>query len=500
MLRIAIKDTSGERVFATERAEVLIGSREGADLRLTDPRVAPNHCILRAEGGRVRLLNLGADGGRLGEAVLNPGAEFFVGSTALRIVACAGAAPRLELAERPKGPPRPPQIKPNEAHEGDFAREVREALAKAPWYLISLVAHIAVLLLMSLVATRTVTPEVIAQLSSTLQPELPEPEITPDAPLDLSELESDVTDLGKVEFEEPTSAAVRKTPSDAEPSDLEDIVPPDMIGTAGGRRPLMLQRPLPYSKIKGGDASLNKSDLEGEQGRATEEVKRGLGDGLHQARERLSRDHIVVVDGAHDEIEKILDRYAWPYTFVTREDLLLRPFPKARILFINCSNKPPAVQAAKLGELVKRYLNRGCWVVTSDWSVEPYLTAAFPTYVQVLGAQRAQRDTTVTVAPVGDDPLIENVFGRGDHDWWLEDSSTMVRLVNDKATLLVTSEDMKRRYGSAVVAFKFAWGEGIAIHVVGHFYQEDGNLHGLVAMHRLINNVIVARVQADHKR
>jgi hypothetical protein len=40
MLRIAIKDSSGERVFATERDEVLVGSREGADVRLADPAAA----------------------------------------------------------------------------------------------------------------------------------------------------------------------------------------------------------------------------------------------------------------------------------------------------------------------------------------------------------------------------------------------------------------------------------------------------------------------------
>ena len=74
MLRIAIKDSSGERVFATDRDEILVGSREGADVRLADPAAAPNHCILRAESGRVRLLSLSgapAVAGRpVGEAML----------------------------------------------------------------------------------------------------------------------------------------------------------------------------------------------------------------------------------------------------------------------------------------------------------------------------------------------------------------------------------------------------------------------------------------------
>jgi len=506
MLRLAIRDSSGERVFATDRVEVLVGSREGADLRLADPLVAPNHCILRAEKGRVRLMSLssGAAGRGAGETLFDPGAEFLVGATAVRVLACHGATPRLELEEPaavPPAPPKPPPHPPREPYPAaDFAREVRAAVAQAPWYLISLVLHVLLLLVLTLVDASVPPTEPVAHMSSVVREDLPAPDLPMEALPDLSALEPDPMSAERLEFEEP-SAAVRKSPNDAEFSEFEDIVPPDHIGTSGGRRPVkLLDKPLPYSKLKGGDATLNKADLAGEQGRATDEVKRNLGDGLEKARAMLSRENIVVVQGAHDKIEAVLDGYEWPYVLLSREELLHRPIPKARILFINCSNKPPPAQTAKLAEIVKRLLAKGCWVVTSDWSVEPYLTAAFPTYVQVVGTQRSQRDTTVAVEPVGDDRLLSGVFGRGaESSWWLEDSTTMVR-IGDRATTLVTSEDMKQRYGSNVVALKFPYGEGLAVHLVGHFYQKDGNLHGLVAMHRLITNLIVERIRADEKR
>jgi len=291
-------------------------------------------------------------------------------------------------------------------------------------------------------------------------------------------------------------------PRDRSPfSEFEDVVPPDRLGLGDGRRPLTpLDTPLPHSKVKGGDQTLDKADLEGEQGRATDEVKRGLGDGLAKARQHLTRDHIVVVRGDFDRIEDILGKYGWPYTLVSREELLQHGFPKARILFVNCARKPPPAQCPKLAELVKRLLARGCWVVTSDWSVDPYLSVAFPMHVHLAGRERSQRDTTVAVEAVGNDHLLAGVFARGgESEWWLEDSSTMVT-VTDKATTLVASEDMKRRYGSRVVAFKFEHGDGVVLHLVGHFYQKDGNRRGLVAMHLLINNVIVERVLADQKR
>jgi hypothetical protein len=508
MLRLSIKDSSGERIFATERDEILVGSREGADLRLADPAAAPNHCVLRAAAGRVRLVTLAPGGATVGgrrvggEATLDRGAEFAIGATVVRVVACGNAvAPKLQLDE-PRAAPPPPTPPPPAApptHGSDFAHEVRQAVAKAPWYMISLVAHVLLLLLLNLIETAQPRLEVVAEISAMPNKPLAEPEVAADTPLALDALE-DEPSLDIVEFEEPPSQEVRKTPSDGDLVVEEDVKPPDPIGAAGSRR-VRLATPLPYAKkMAGADETLNKADLDGEQGRATDEVKRGLGDGLHKAKQRLTREHIVVVRGEFDKIEDILDKYGWPYTLVSRDELLQLSFPKARLLFVNCARRPPPAQCPKIAETVKRFLSRGCWVVTSDWAVDPYVTLAFPTHVHVGAREKTQRDTTVSVEPCGSDMLLTGVFPRGgDSAWWLEDSSTMVT-VTDKATTLVESDDMQRRYGSRVVAFKFAYGSGIVLHLVGHFYQKDGNRRGLVAMHRLLNNVILERVEADEKR
>jgi hypothetical protein len=433
-----------------------------------------------------------------GEAVLDPGAEFAVGSAIVRILACGPAASgalQLDDAAPPPKPPRPPTPAP---HAPDFAYEVRQALAKAPWYGISLVAHVLLLLLLNMVDTVQAPLEQVARMTAATTKPAAEPEVPVDAPIDLEALMNEPA-LDPIEFEEPTSAEVRKMPGDGEIPVEPDAAPSPPIGAAGGR--VRLANPLPYTKkMAGGDQTLNKSDLDGEQGRATDEVKRGLGDGLRRAKQRLTREHIVVVRGDFDKIEEVLDKYGWPYTLVSRDELLQLNLPKARIIFVNCARRPPPAQCAKLAELVKRFVARGCWVVTSDWAVDPYVTMAFPLYVELGGKERTQRDTTVSVEPCGHDHLLTGVFPRGgESEWWLEDSSTMVR-VTDKATTLVASEDMRERYGSSCVAFKFHHGEGLVLHLVGHFYQKDGNLRGLVAMHRLINNVILERVQSDEKR
>jgi hypothetical protein len=437
----------------------------------------------------------------VGEAMLAPGQEFAVGATVVRVLETTGAS-RLVLDEPPSPPPparppEPPQPPPPATRDSDFAREVRATLAKTPWYLASLMAHVAFLMLLTLIEAPQPKPERVAHIAVAPPKPEPEPELPPDTPLHFEE--HDPGRLEEIIIEEPAVAPAR--PSSAEAADFSDTAHAAPLGTGDGRRPVTrLPKPLGYSKTKGGDKTLDKSDLEGEQGRAADAVKKGLGDGLREARQRLSKEHIVVVRGAHDKIEAVLDGYEWKYTLVTREELLLRGASKARILFVNCSNPPPPAQRTKLGELVKRLLQNGCWVVTSDWSVDPYLTEAFPSIVKAMGAPRSQRNTTVEVEAVGEDSLLAGVFPRGgESHWWLEDSSTMIS-VSDKATTLVSSEQMRERYGSRVVAFKFPYGEGVVIHLVGHFYQEDGNVHGLVAMHRLINNVIVERVRADQRR
>jgi len=102
----------------------------------------------------------------------------------------------------------------------------------------------------------------------------------------------------------------------------------------------------------------------------------------------------------------------------------------------------------------------------------------------------------VTVHPVSTDALLSGAFNRRtDSNWWIEETSTMFKIKGD-AEELVTSEDLERRYGARTVVFRFRYGRGMVLHLLGHFYQKDGNRMGLVGMHTLINNLILARFES----
>ena len=64
--------------------------------------------------------------------------------------------------------------------------------------------------------------------------------------------------------------------------------------------------------------------------------------------------------------------------------------------------------------------------------------------------------------------------------WWLEETSTFFK-VTAKANVLVRSQSMFDRFGASTVVFEFQSVSGRALHLMGHFWQEDGNLAGLVA-------------------
>ena len=52
---------------------------------------------------------------------------------------------------------------------------------------------------------------------------------------------------------------------------------------------------------------------------------------------------------------------------------------------------------------------------------------------------------------------------------------------------------LKQRFGSGNVAVEFRPKRGRVLHLMGHFYQKDGNHAGVVAMHRLIFNFLQER-------
>jgi len=202
-----------------------------------------------------------------------------------------------------------------------------------------------------------------------------------------------------------------------------------------------------------------------------------------------------VVRGDFDKMENILDLYRINHTVISRSRLLAGNFPSAQMLCINCARKPTAQIKRKLVAKVKSFVNRGGWLITSDWSLEPYLTEGWPQNIEVVTTTRRQPNTTVLVSSSDrTSPLLEQVFARRSQTrWWLEEQSTLFRVKNKRTRVLVHSDELMTRYGARAVVIDFESGKGRVLHLLGHFWQKDGNRSGLVAMHRLILNYMQER-------
>ncbi len=502
MLQLRIDDPTSERTFVSDRAEVLIGRRQDVDLVVQDAAASRTHCMLRMDGAELTVIDLGTvngtkiDGQRIdGQAVLKPGQAFSIGKTTFRIAACGGVSVTLPLRVRLEGDPRPAiAIKtpvPTGGPQADFGREIRRLLRSTPWYTISLIAHVLGLLFMSLIPFETETTEEKRLLAAIKPRQEEELESVVDPIPDEETLRGyDVEDeLVAPDDEEPLAKTDKLTEIDEDPFTVPVISP------SPGTRIRRLDNPLPRKskKLEVADKTVNTNNLDREHDAAAKAVIRGLGG--RRLPTGISSKRIIVVKGEFDEIETVLTRYGIPYTLIDKKAFVRRRFPEAKIVCINCGRDPGRLDAKKLVTRIKSFILRGGWLMTSDWAVRPYLTDAFPHRIKEWGRTRfSQRDTTVEVEPARSSPLLQGAFDRARvSKWWLEDTSRFFKVVPGQAEVLVKSSAMKTRFGPEDVVVTFREGRGRVLHLLGHFYQKDGNRLGMAGMHRLVLNYVLER-------
>jgi DNA-binding NtrC family response regulator len=126
---VVIDGPDAGRAVALGEEPVRVGTREGCELRLSDPRVSGEHLEVQAEGSGFRVKDLGSrngtlyEGSRMGEARVRAGATFKVGRSFLRIQA--------------EGPPW--EVAPSQARR--FGELVGESLAMRE--LFAVLEHVA---------------------------------------------------------------------------------------------------------------------------------------------------------------------------------------------------------------------------------------------------------------------------------------------------------------------------------------------------------------------
>lgn len=251
---------------------------------------------------------------------------------------------------------------------------------------------------------------------------------------------------------------------------------PSTAGTGGGEKPLGLKIGESVGGAVRGNLQRNRPGDD------------GLLDGLKP-------DEVVVTTGVYDTAQRVLDSLRLPYLLKSPRQFDLVDLSKAKVVMVNC----PGYLGQRGVEKLRAWVEKGGHLFTTDWSIL-LVERAFYGFIRSIG--KTNQDW-VAVAPadgVRDHPLLQDVFTRleGVPQWWIESGSFPVKVLQpEKVQVLVTSEDMRLRYGHGTIALTFAFHQGRILHVCSHFDQAAGDAKAHFSMSQLIVNFILVAKKAD---
>jgi hypothetical protein len=437
------------------------------------------------------------------------------------------APARAPAAPPPEGPPTPPppprRAAPTRRRfvaDAAFGDELVASLERAPWIALSAALHALVLFVLAVAMPSDANvvprePPRVARFEAPLgfeepvesgptsldeEPAPPEP---PVAPEDLPPVVE--TDPADRESATPPVPELLELPHPVEP-------PPTLLGTSLSITSLRTRRTAPRPPadpappLVGVDVVNHDHEQAPEQNRRAAAVVmdavRRRGGHLAKVLRGLRPEDVLVVKGAFDEMEKTLDALNLPYTLRAPADLEEGyDLGRHRAVFWNCGEFPTRVKRAPIASEVRRFVQDGGFLFTTDWMVSNLLEEAFPGYVGTQGRERPLPEAVVGVRPVRgqeEHPLLEGVFHEGtDAKWWLEATTHGISVKNSvRVETLIESPGLSESLGapSDAVAVTFTYGNGRVLHLLGHYYQKEGSIAGTIAAQRIALNFLGMRL------
>ncbi|MFC2160633.1 hypothetical protein ACFLRX_03150 [Acidobacteriota bacterium] len=178
---------------------------------------------------------------------------------------------------------------------------------------------------------------------------------------------------------------------------------------------------------------------------------------------------VIVIGGTYDHIEMVLKIAGTPFTLIRPADVEQAAFRPDQVVFVNCPGNIGPLGLRKLNTFVLE----GGFLFTTDWALKHVLEEAFPGYIKY--NQHATADEVVRVEILDTkDPFLKSLLGpKDDPQWWLEGSSYPIQIINKKSVhILVSSKEIKEKYGESPVFVTFDYGEGKIYHMISHFYLQ----------------------------
>ncbi len=179
---------------------------------------------------------------------------------------------------------------------------------------------------------------------------------------------------------------------------------------------------------------------------------------------------IVVVRGEYDHVESVLSALDIKHSVVSPAQVAGLELNARQLLIVDC---PGDLSAAGI-ERVRKFVNAGGYLYTTDWALTRVVQTAFPGFIAFNQRETANDVVEVEVADRDSSLLKHLTLSKENPKWWLEASSYPIRVLNkDKVDVLISSKEMKRKYGEAPIAVHFRYGDGQVLHIASHFYLQQ---------------------------
>lgn len=177
----------------------------------------------------------------------------------------------------------------------------------------------------------------------------------------------------------------------------------------------------------------------------------------------------IVVRGTYDFAEDVLTAMQVPFVLVDAGLLAQTTLRPEQAVLVNC---PGEIDPAGL-EALRKFVELGGYLVTTDWALKHVLEKAFPGFVRYNGRPSADDVVRVEIVAQGAEMLKDLVDTRDDPQWWLEGSSYPIQILDrEKVEVLIRSKEMEQKYGEAPIAVRFSCGRGQVFHIVSHYYLQ----------------------------
>lgn len=174
---------------------------------------------------------------------------------------------------------------------------------------------------------------------------------------------------------------------------------------------------------------------------------------------------IVEIAGQWDHADKTLRNLGLPYTHIKPRDLTAQSLAAAKVVIINCAGD---LKREKL-QLLRDFVARGGYLLTTDWALDNTVTNAFPGYIA--WSKGVNKRPIYQAKYVSPDPVLAIHTVKKAY-WKLDDSAHLVKVLEpQKVRVLVTSAELASEDPEhlGILSCIFPFGRGFVLHMVGHF-------------------------------